>query len=403
MKTASTFLTLAMGALLWVAPAFAVTSGEVPAVLQSLQRRYGVPDVPVGHQHAPAGGVARLLQAQRAHYAEAFVSGTFYDWRTVSRYRSQPGLHLGYDIAMPAGTPVAAAWPGTVVGVIPWSDGEWGVCVESPNGVRTTYGHIVPSVDVGSPVKPGATLGRVSRDHLDVKMRDVSGEYLDFGENGEVAALPAPDSAESVLVEWLTAVQRARQAAVRWDDLARRRRSLKAERDSLAPRIAELEKMTAWMATEAGQRLTEPQVRTDAVASLSGFRERVKRIETALGRNAKDLETCERDRRIAKKAVVAAQEGAGAKGLAWKDVVALVNRTVTEDAALQKKVRLYKKTLADAQAKRAADLERKLERSEERLQQFQDLYAAGVLTQEDLRTAEAMVNLHRDELKDLRE
>lgn len=394
---------LALGALLWAMPATAVTSGEVPAVLQNLQRRFGVPEVPVGTLHAPAGGVARLLQAQRAHYPEAFVSGTFYDWRTVSRYRSQPGLHLGYDIAMPAGTPVAAAWPGMVVGVIPWSDGEWGVCVESPNGVRTTYGHIVPSVDPGAPVKPGTTLGRVSRDHLDVKMRDVSGDYLDFGENQQVAAMPVPDSPESVLVVWLTAVQRARQAAVRWDDLARRRRSLKAERAALEPRIAELQKMTAWMATEAGQRLTEPDVRTDSLESLAGFQARVKRIEAGLARNTKDLEGCERERRLAKKAVADAQEEARKRGLAWTDVVALVNRSVTEDPALQKKVRLYKKTLADSQARRAADVERKLERSQERLQHFQDLYAAGVLSQEDVRSAEAMVNLHRDELQDLRE
>lgn len=394
---------LALGALLWAMPATAVTSGEVPAVLQNLQRRFGVPEVPVGNQQAPAGGVARLLQAQRAHYPEAFVSGTFYDWRTVSRYRSQPGLHLGYDIAMPAGTPVAAAWPGMVVAVIPWSDGEWGVCVESPNGVRTTYGHVVPSVEAGAPVKPGTTLGRVSRDHLDVKMRDVSGDYLDFGENQQVAAMPVADSAESVLVEWLTAVQRARQAAVRWDDLARRRRSLKAERAALEPRIAELQKMTAWMATEAGQRLTEPDVRTDAVESLTGFQARVERIELGLARNTKDLEGCERERRLAKKAVDAAQEAARRRGLAWTDVVALVNRSVAEDPALQKKVRLYKKTVADAQARRTADVERKLERSQERLQHFQDLYAAGVLTREDLASAEEMVRLHRAELQDLRE
>lgn len=394
---------LALGALLWVVPVSAVTSGEVPAVLQNLQRRFGVPEVPAGGQHAPAGGVARLLQAQRAHYADAFVSGTFYDWRTVSRYRSQPGLHLGYDVAMPAGTPVAAAWPGTVVAVIPWSDGEWGVCVESPNGVRTTYGHVVPAVDPGAPVKPGTTLGHVSRDHLDVKMRDVSGDYLDFGENQQVAAMPGPDSAESVLVEWLTAVQRARQAAVRWDDLARRRRSLKAERAALEPRIAELQKMTAWMATEAGQRLTEPDVRTGALQSLAGFQARVKRIEVGLARNATDLEGCERERRLAKKAVADAQEEARTRGLAWTDVVALVNRSVAEDPGLQKKVRLYKKTMADAQARRAADVERKLERSQERLQHFQDLYAAGVLTREDLASAEEMVRLHRSELQDLRE
>ena len=123
----------------------------------------------------------QLLSQQRQFYPQAMVTSGFWDPRSVSRYRSQPGLHSGYDIAMPAGWGARAAWPGTVMAILPWAEGEWGVKVVHADGTSATYGHLVPSVQVGQKLDQGEIVGRIARDHLDVKMRDAQGELFDYG------------------------------------------------------------------------------------------------------------------------------------------------------------------------------------------------------------------------------
>lgn len=134
----------------------------------------------------------QLLSWQKRSYAPAWVSGGFYDPRGVSRYRSSPGLHLGYDIAMPAGAPVLAAWSGQVEALVLWAEGEWGVAVRHPDGTLATYGHVRPSVEVGRRVEPGTCLGWIARDHLDVKMRDATGAPLDYAQIRVSRTQPAP-------------------------------------------------------------------------------------------------------------------------------------------------------------------------------------------------------------------
>jgi len=135
----------------------------------------------------------QLLSQQRRHYPQAVVTGGFWDSRSVSRYRSQPGLHAGYDIAMPAGWGARAAWPGTVTSIVPWAEGEWGVKVVHWDGTSATYGHLIPSVQVGQKLTPGQVVGSIARDHLDVKMRDAQGQLFDYG-SGAVAPPPVPVS-----------------------------------------------------------------------------------------------------------------------------------------------------------------------------------------------------------------
>ena len=119
----------------------------------------------------------------KALYREAEITGEFYDWRTTSRYRSHAGLHLGYDIALNAGRGVPAGWSGRVVDIVPWTDNEFGVCVECPNGYRVTYGHISPTATLGQAITPGQIVGTIVRDHVDIKVRDHSGGYFDFGQS----------------------------------------------------------------------------------------------------------------------------------------------------------------------------------------------------------------------------
>src|SRR5262249_16960524 len=105
----------------------------------------------------------------RGKYPGAQVISGFNDWRTVSRYRSQAGLQLGYDVALPYGSNVPAVWGGRVVAIVPWYGPQYGISVESPDGVRTTYGHLVPLVTTGQVLQPGQSVGRTVIDHVDVK------------------------------------------------------------------------------------------------------------------------------------------------------------------------------------------------------------------------------------------
>ncbi len=110
----------------------------------------------------------------------AIVTGWFWDWRSVSLYRSAAGYHYGYDIALPAGTTVPSGWSGIVIAVIPWTNDEWGVTVKSSNNYTVTYGHIKPLLSVGSHVYAGTPVGNVVYDHVDIKMRDSCGNFVDF-------------------------------------------------------------------------------------------------------------------------------------------------------------------------------------------------------------------------------
>lgn len=140
-----------------------------------------------------------LLSYQQLGDSGAYVSSGFHDWRTVSKYRRRAGLHAGYDIAMLAGSPVRAAWSGTVVALTPWYGSEWGVTVRDGQGFEATYGHISPSVRVGSSVRPGDVLGYVVVDHVDVKVRDRRGRHVDFAKLDFDSQNPGiPPSAEQL-------------------------------------------------------------------------------------------------------------------------------------------------------------------------------------------------------------
>ncbi len=134
--------------------------------------------------------LGQLLATARTSYPDAIVTGRFSDTRTVSIYRSHPGLHYGYDVAMPAGTVVPAAWDGEVVAITPWYGQEEGISVVTGSR-EATYGHLIPLVKVGQRLKVGDPVGIVARDHVDVKMRGPAGEFIDYGAgDAEYAVTP---------------------------------------------------------------------------------------------------------------------------------------------------------------------------------------------------------------------
>ena len=72
----------------------------------------------------------------------------------------QPWLagHRGVDLAAPVATPVLAAGPGTIRFAGPVA-GKGVVTIDHPNGLRTTYLPVKPSVSRGHQVTPGTEIG----------------------------------------------------------------------------------------------------------------------------------------------------------------------------------------------------------------------------------------------------
>jgi hypothetical protein len=131
----------------------------------------------------PSAALSRLdswLAVERRLVPRAVVTSGFHDWRSPSRYRSQAGLHNGYDIALPPGSRVATGWTGQVTAVTPWTDDQWGITVLSADGYLTTYGHLRPAVRVGDALCVGDPVGITVIDHVDIKMRGPDGFFVDF-------------------------------------------------------------------------------------------------------------------------------------------------------------------------------------------------------------------------------
>lgn len=162
---------------------------------------------------ATLGALDNFVQLQRQLYPQANVISGFYDWRTTSRWRSRPGLHFGYDVAMPYGSPFVSGWEGVVTAIVPWSEAEVGIVVRLSNGYTVTYGHVASHVKVGDTVAVGQVVGQIRLDHVDVKMRDSLGNFVDFG-NGQFqvptgslasrSGLPG-ETNERTLVKWFLA------------------------------------------------------------------------------------------------------------------------------------------------------------------------------------------------------
>lgn len=227
-----------------------------------------------GAQSHPPVSLDHLLATEQSCWSPAWVTSGFYDWRTVSKYRRRAGLHLGYDIAMPYGAPVAAAWPGEVVAVTPWTSTEWGVTVRSPAGWEVTYGHISPCVKVGTRVRHRTFLGTIASDHVDVKMRDRHGNYVPFHEK--------PPETASFDREELAAQYRAKCS--RLDEL--KKLLTKAGGYYLDPRgqIQELERARglAERGLVSARELRELETRHEEIGKLNDIRSEVRKLKAEL-------------------------------------------------------------------------------------------------------------------------
>lgn len=367
----------------------AVKSYQVPAVIKTLTQKYGGPSLsersatPVVQQADPLG---HLVALQRQHFPQAWVSGTFYDYRTVSRYRRNPGLHLGYDIAMPYGCAVSAGWDGVVTDIIPWTNTEYGVTVTDATGISVTYGHITPMVSVGQRVKAGGIVARIASDHVDVKMRDAAGQYVPFGEGSKAnsmsvaTAVPVVDR-KALLTAWLVAKTAADQADEELFMKENAHQKFVIEKRSAERKVAVLESTLKELSKKENSALVSRKKMEELRAELSAARTTLKKVQAENKTSTADLK---KQAQVNRSNLKAFESWAKSEGLSWKDVENLVAATVSKDAKLTEDVQKVKKEKGDSLNLTLAQLEKKRNEGRAQLARLEELYAAGGMSQQEI-------------------
>ncbi|MBQ7528287.1 peptidoglycan DD-metalloendopeptidase family protein [bacterium] len=381
-------------------------SSKVPEVIRAAQKKYGLPDYTPKAPIVPEKmiGLKELVEMERNYCSWACITSTFYDYRTVSKYRRNPGFHLGYDIAMEAGSPVCVGWSGTVVSIAPWYDNEWGVTVASPNGMEVTYGHIVPSVSVGKTLQSGDIVGRISVNHVDVKMRDANGNYVPFGEKDKELILSSGTPVvsetpkEKLLVAWLTA-RNTREVIE--DELNARRRESEfnnIERQRLEERFTSqklsLRKMEEFFQEGLVSRKEVEKTRANFDATKKALSKVKDKQLKAPKKEGELLEKLQRSQERESKA----QKEAEKRGLSWQDVQNFVNQLVLQDSNLNKAVKDYKRERNEEYQFNLIRLKNEIKSCQLTLESQKKLYKMGGLPQRDLEATEKRLQILEDEL-----
>ena len=412
------------------APALAkdLSTDKVPLVIKEIKTRYHLTTSPVPGSVFPsmapgivqsdsAKDLADFVALQRHIYPQTVVTAGFYDWRTLSKYRSHAGLHLGYDVAMPYGTPFAGGWSGTVTSIVVWYGEEHGITVALPDGRSVTYGHVAPKCHVGQQVQPGEIMGTIARDHVDVKMRDAQGNYIDFGgdhkmmvtsdwptASGPLAMVPGPIapvemSREGMMAQWLLASDNrdlARQELSRFRLESRQR---EATSKSLKRRLPVLKESMKMMDQYVEQGLVARVTAEESRQEMSSASKKLKAVEGAARLDSRQLAQLKSNLQNAEDRLKQAAKQAQDHKIAWSDVEGFVNRAVAKDSKLRQSVAEYKKTTRARSDKKLAKLHQQLSESEKSMQSLEELYSVGGISRNDLETAKEKHHLLKGQLR----
>ena len=381
--------------ILAILPSAAQTAA-VPVVIKKLTELYGTAKI----SHSPTEAadpdpLGTLLRAQQRHWSAAWVTSTFYDWRTTSKYRRKAGLHLGYDIALPFGTPVSAAWGGQVRSVTPWTASEYGVTIEHPNGVLTTYGHISPLVRPGRLVKPGQIIGRIASDHVDVKMRDRMGRPLPFGESPGLVSLSGsrrlPTDRNSLLTSWLVAKTSLDQAEEALFLSQNSQKKWELETRKAEGRIAFLKRTLSQVQGREHSGAFSRRELEEFKADLADAQQLLKQTKAKSTSTPAELEENVRQMRTDLEAI---SDWARAEGLNWSDVSGLISDVLSRDGKLRAQV-----SKQGSPSKNLEELEKETEAGRARLISLEELYAAGGLSLSQIEDRRLKQNLLEEELR----
>lgn len=386
-------------------------SVNVPAAIKAAQKKFGMPSSTpiVVRSKKSVTTLAQLVDLMRIAYPDAVVTSTFYDYRTVSMYRRNPGLHLGYDIAMPAGASVRAGWPGSVVSIAPWADGEWGVTVASSNGTEVTYGHIRPDCYVGKSIDVGDVVGHVSVNHVDVKMRDGNGNYVPFGE-GEKNGLPYTytytkikpiSSREQLMVAWLTANNSLETTEMELDARKREVALNKIERRQLEERYASLNKTIKLLGDYYDQGFVSKRDVEKAHKDFANAKTQLQKCKKRQKDNPQQIAKLQKQLQYCSTRRSKAAQQAAARGITWNDVNAFINNLVAKDEKLSKKVENYKSGQSNKTNERMAELKKAIDCNEKELAEKEALYEIGGISQNDIKDQRQKLELLKAQLKAL--
>jgi hypothetical protein len=366
-----------------------VRAYQVPAVIKKLTEKYGGPALsersatPVVTQTDPLG---HLVALQRQHWSQAWVTSTFYDYRSVSIYRRNPGLHLGYDIALPYGCAVSAGWDGVVTDIIPWTDTQYGVTITDSRGVSVTYGHVSPLVSIGQQVRAGSVIARIASDHVDVKMRDGFGQYVPFGEGSAAnsmavaAAVPVVDR-KALLTAWLVAKTAADQADEELFMKENASQKLLIERRSAERKVSVLAGTLKELTLPENSSLVSRKKLEELKAELASAQTTLKKVKSQGKQSAAHLKSQAQMNRANLKAF---ESWAKREGLTWRDVENLVNSTITSDSGLSKNVQKVKKETTAALGLTLSELETRRNQGRQQLAQLEELFAAGGMSLQEI-------------------
>lgn len=370
-----------------------VRAYQVPSVIKKLTEKYGGPSLSErSNSSAPvvitqADPLGHLVALQRQHWSQAWVTSTFYDYRTTSIYRRNAGLHLGYDIALPFGCAVSAGWDGVVTNIIPWTDTQWGVTVTDASGISVTYGHVSPTVSVGQRVKAGQVVARIASDHVDVKMRDVNGQYIAFGEGSKAnsmstiaAAAPVVDR-KALLTAWLVAKTAADQSDEELFLKENASQKHLIERRSAERKVSVLEGTLKELALPANQALVSRKKMEELKAELADARTSLKKVKSQDKVSTADLK---KQAQTNKENLKAFESWAKSEGLSWRDVELLVASTVTSDSKLSENVQKVKKETTSADGLSLQELQTKRDDGRKQLGRLEELFAAGGMSQQEI-------------------
>ncbi|MBQ7501643.1 peptidoglycan DD-metalloendopeptidase family protein [bacterium] len=386
-------------------------TADVPAAVQAAQKKYGVPAAnpqPV-IQPAVTMGLKELVELEQRSCSWACVTSTFYDYRSVSIYRRRAGLHLGYDIAMAAGSKVLAGWPGTVVSIAPWSDLEWGVTIASSNGMEVTYGHILPAVSVGTVVQTGDVIGTIAINHVDVKMRDSKGNYVPFGENGkggvrvDGTVITPEIPREQLMTEWLTA--RNCQNAIE-DEIAARSREKKLDgilRQNLEKRYAEQHASVKKMEQFCEEGLVSRRETEQTRKNLENTRRALATVKKRQQEYPQKQEKLNRQLEQCSKRTQKAEKAAKERGITWQETQAFINNLVAGDEQLRQKVTDYKKSQNDDYINKVLELKHEIKACETALASQKKLFEMGGLPENELKATQKRLEELRESLKNLQQ
>lgn len=381
-------------ALLLILPATARPLKPAPVVVKTLSSRYKLP-TPVTGNYASTGArdLADYVQMQQRFFPGAVVTAGFYDWRSTSRYRSHAGLHLGYDVAMPYGCPFSAGWSGTVTAIVLWSGEEYGITVQHADGSSVTYGHVSPKCVVGQHVQAGEPIGTIAYNHVDVKMRDGNGNYVDFGGNGRV--LPAPQwaveqpvaSREMVMANWLLAQNTLEMAQeeYRSEKLESEKRRIQLE--TLRQKVPALKESQKMMAEYVEQGLVSRVTSEENHEELENAQKELARMEKARSSSPGRVKQLQRDVESAQNRLNEARKMASERGISWKQVEAFVQATVANDKTLTKSVQAYKKNALTKNSVKLASLEQELSKATTTLKTYEELFEMGGISRNELEDA----------------